>query len=594
VRRPDRLVAALVTGVLAVPSLAGCVGLPSDGPVRTRGVGNSGEGDALVDYTPPRPKAGSGPLRLVDGWLTAMTATPLSTLVARAYLTADSSRSWVPERGTVVYGSQQILARPGGVVMLRLRDVVELDDRGTWRGDPTAGRGRDLTLRLVREHGQWRIARPPDRLLIPRTQLDTQYQQLSLYFFDRAAKVLVPEPVYVPRGAQAPTLLLTGLLRGPLGRLKQVERTFFPAGSALDGISVPVARNGTVEVPLTDPVLDADDHGLASMFAQLAWTLGQVPGGQRLRVTVDGTPISLPGSGEVVGVDDFSRFDPSIAWASFALFGVRDRRVVTLGTDGEERVSGPFGTLGLDPRWIAVDPLAQRVAGVSRDGRTVLDSDRDAPPGRPARASDLRTVYPGGTAVLRPVYDLYGHLWVVDRTVAGARLSVVAGGTPAPVDAPGLTGADVSRFLVSRDGTRVVAEVRRAGQDRLVVARVRRDTRGRVLGLQPAETLRVEGAPAVISDVAWRTPTHLAVLVAPSRGVSDVLLAAIDGSSTGTELLANAARFRGPAVRLVTSPSEGTPLYVASPTGRLYALSSRGQWTDSGIAPGLEAATFVG
>ncbi len=583
---------------MTAPWLAGCTGLPADGPVQTRSVADGGEGEALIDYTPPGPRAGSAPVPLVDSWLTAMTATPLSSIVAREFLTADSSRSWVPERGTVVYGSQQLVPRRGGVVTLRLRDVVELDDRGAWRGDPTAGRGRDITLRMVRESGQWRISRPPNRLLIPRSQLDSQYQQLSLYFFDRSAKVLVPEPVYVPRGAQAPTLLLAALLKGPAGRLREVERTFFPEDAAVDGISVPVSRTGTAEVPLSDQVLDADDRELTMMFAQLAWTLGQVPGVQRLRVTVAGSPVELPGPREDVGVGEFSEFDPSVAWASTDLFGVRDRRVVTFRTGDEQRVSGPFGALALAPRWIAVDPLAQHVAGVTADGSTVLDSDRDGQPGRPARASDLRTVYSRGTDVLRPVFDLYGQLWVVDRTLAGARLSVVTGASTEPVtarvSAPGLAGADVSRFLLSRDGTRVVAAVRQGGRDGLLVSRVRRDAKGRVLGMLAARRLRVDGAPAVIRDVAWRTPTDLAVLVSPAPGVSDVLLATIDGSSAATGIVANAARFRGPAVRLVTSPSRGAPLYLATSTGRLYALSSRGRWNDSGIAPGLGAATFVG
>jgi hypothetical protein len=272
--------------------------------------------------------------------------------------------------------------------------------------------------------------------------------------------------------------------------------------------------------------------------------------------------------------------------------------VVTFRTGDEQRVSGPFGALALAPRWIAVDPLAQHVAGVTADGSTVLDSDRDGQPGRPARASDLRTVYSRGTDVLRPVFDLYGQLWVVDRTLAGARLSVVTGASTEPVtarvSAPGLAGADVSRFLLSRDGTRVVAAVRQGGRDGLLVSRVRRDAKGRVLGMLAARRLRVDGAPAVIRDVAWRTPTDLAVLVSPAPGVSDVLLATIDGSSAATGIVANAARFRGPAVRLVTSPSRGAPLYLATSTGRLYALSSRGRWNDSGIAPGLGAATFVG
>ena len=182
-----------------------------------------------------------------------------------------------------------------GPVALRLRDVVELDGRGTWLGDPTGGAGRDYPLQLVKEGGEWRISDPPDRLIIPRSHFDTEYQQYFLYFFDKSAQVLVPEPVYVPRGLQAPTLLVAALLKGPAPALQGVETTFVPRGTRLDGISVPVSRDGTAEVPLSKEVLELDDDQLNLLFAQLAWTLGQIPGVERMRVTVDGTPVDLPG-----------------------------------------------------------------------------------------------------------------------------------------------------------------------------------------------------------------------------------------------------------------------------------------------------------
>jgi hypothetical protein len=279
----------LVMALLLTLVASSCISLPSDGPVRAKSIADNGEGETLVDYTPAGPRPGTAPGPLVDSWLTSMTATPMNTLVAREFLTAASGTSWVPERGTVVYGSQDLTTRPGGVVLLRLRDVVELDDRGAWRGDPTSGRGHDYLLRLAREDGQWRISHPPDRLLIPRAHLDSQYQQCVLFFLDRSGQVLVPEPVYVPRGRQAPTLLVAALLKGPERHLGEVQQTFFPPGTRLDGISVPVTRDGTAEVPLSDEVLGADDARLKVVFAQLAWTLAQVPGVLRLRVTVNGT-----------------------------------------------------------------------------------------------------------------------------------------------------------------------------------------------------------------------------------------------------------------------------------------------------------------
>jgi hypothetical protein len=587
-----RLAAVLL---VVATALTGCVTLPDDGAIRSVAREDQGEGDALFDYTPGGPKPGTAPAPLVDNFLTAMTATPLNTFVARQFLTAESSSDWVPERGTLMYGDHRLTSLPGGRVVLQLRDVVALDGRGSWQGDPTGGAGHELTLDLVKEEGEWRISHPPNRLLIPRSFFDSRYQQYFLYFFDKSAQVLVPEPVYVPRGAQAATLLVAGLLKGPDPALAGVEATFLPEGATLDGISVPVSRDGTVEVPLSDDILDVDDERLGLVFAQLAWTLGQISGVERMRVTVDGTPVDLPGARVDVSAAQWSELDPAVAWASTALFGIRDRRVVSVTDSRETRLDGPMGSLRLGLRSIGVDLPAQHVAGVTADGTRVVEADKDHVAGGPATLADVRTVYSGGTDVLRPAYDLYGQLWVVDRTRAGARLSVVRDGVPRPVDAPALSGQPVVRFILSRDGTRLVAQVRRGDVDSLVVSRVQRDAKGRVRAVGPAAPLPLTGAgrPA-IRDIAWRSPGSLAVLSGPTPGISQVLLAKIDGSSTPNELTTGAELFRDEAVGLVSAPSAGSPLLMKTSRGQLFSLAATGRWTGTSIREGLGAPTFVG
>jgi len=587
--------AAGVLLVLLALALTGCVSLPEEGGVQSVRAENRADGETLVDYTPGGPKKDSAPVPLVENWLLSMTATPMNTYVARQFLTSGSSGDWVPERGTLVYGGHSLVSLPDGSVGLRLRDVVELDDRGTWLGAGSRGSSRDYTLKLVREDGQLRIADPPNRLIIPRLHFDTQYQQYFLYFFDRSAQALVPEPVYVPRGLQAPTLLVAALVKGPRPALDGVEGTFLPTGTRLDGISVPVSRDGTAEVPLSHDVLKIDDSQLNLLFAQLAWTLGQIAGVERMRVTVDGTPVDLRGARVDVGINQFSELDPALAWASTALFGLRDGRVVTLNDDRESRVSGPFGTLSLGLRSIGVDLPAQHVAGVSADGTRILEADKDRTASKPATPADVRTVYPDGTDLLRPVYDLYGQTWVVDRTRSGARLSVVRAGSPRTVRAPGVTGRDVVRFVLSRDGTRVVTQLRRAGRDSLVVSRVERDATGRVRGLLPAVPLPLTGVGTPrIRDVAWRTPGSVAVLAGPTAGTSQVLIVKADGSSTPEDLTTDAELFRDQAVRLVTSPALGTPLYIRTQTGQMFSLAASGRWTGTSIEPGLVAPTFAG
>jgi hypothetical protein len=115
-----------------------------------------------------------------------------------------------------------------------------------------------------------------------------------------------------------------------------------------------------------------------------------------------------------------------------------------------------------------------------------------------------------------------------------------------------------------------------------------------VLGVSPARRIVMQGVPEQIRDIAWRTSASLAVLVAPSSGTSEVLLAKVDGSSTATELSTDAALFQGRAERLVTSSSTGSPLLLGTADGRLYQLSGRGRFSPADIRRGLLAPTFVG
>jgi lipoprotein LpqB-like beta-propeller protein/sporulation and spore germination protein len=586
VRRLRPLLAALALLLL----VSGCVGLPSTGAVRTEPLREQLADDTPVDFTPGGPKPGAEPVEIVRGFLDAMRATPLNTSVARQYLTSESSASWLPEEGTVVYDAQAMILRSGNDVRLSLTDTVRLDGRGAW-----LGRSGDKTydFDLEREGGQWRIDAPPDRLVIPTAHFETRFQQYFLYFFDKTSEVLVPEPVYVPTGAQATTFLANGLLAGPGQDMLGVERTYLPARTRLDDIAV-VVNDGVADVPLTDDVLDLEPEELAKAFAQLSWTLRQVTGVQRMRVSVDGSPLDLPGHGTEVQVNAWSEYDPAVSWASSSLFGLRDGRVVTLIGGQERRVSGAFGSVDLGLRRIGVDLAGEEIAGATNDGR-VLVAPRSRLPGTSPDTEDATTVLEGGTDLLAPAWDLHGILWLVDRTRSGARVLLVRDGATRTLDVPGLSGERVRSFILSRDGSRLVAVVSRDGRQELVVTRIERDDVGRVRGTTPVVPLRVpEVDGARIRDVAWRTPGTVAVLTTPSRGTSQVLLAKVDGSSTASEATSDAEVFHDRTSELVTSLVSGAPFLLGTPAGDLFALASNGRWTSSGIRAGLQSPTFVG
>jgi hypothetical protein len=357
---------------------------------------------------------------------------------------------------------------------------------------------------------------------------------------------------------------------------------------------VPVSRDGTAEVPLSDEMLDLPKTRLRPAIAQLAWTLRQVPGIDRLRVTVNGSPVELPGSGTVQSIDAWGRYDPAVRWASEELFGIREGRVVTLVGGEERRISGLFGSTGYGLRSIAVNLSAGKVAGVTGSGSRVVVAPRARALGETPGPSSASVAY-SGADVLRPAWDLYGQLWVVDRRRSGAALSVVRSGEATRVDVPGITGRDVRAFVLSRDGTRFVAVVAGRGGDRLMTARVRRDATGRVRRMARAERLPV-GALRVddIRDVDWRTPGTVALLTGQTTGPSQVVIARIDGSSALGDLAANADLLREDAARVITSPAPGAPLYVGTSKGALFELSTDGRWTGTGIRDGLLSPTFVG
>jgi hypothetical protein len=172
---------------------------------------------------------------------------------------------------------------------------------------------------------------------------------------------------------------------------------------------------------------------------------------------------------------------------------------------------------------------------------------------------------------------------------------VVTEGEVTRLDAPGLEGEDVSAFVVSRDGSRVVAVVSGRSGDKLVIARVLRGENGKVHGLTRAADLPLaQGGVDDIRDLAWRTPGSLAVLTGPTPASSQVLLALVDGSTAVADVDTTAEIFRRRAVRLVASPSPGTSVFLGGPGGELYELGSDGQWTEAPVRKPLLAPAYVG
>jgi hypothetical protein len=555
VSRVARVVVGLALAVPLAGSLTGCIGLPTDGAVVDADVAGEQMEDQVssIDGRPPQP--GASRVEVVNGFLESMMAWPISTNVAKEYLTDDAAAEWSPD-STIIYSSLATPREDGSTVSRRMRDATLLDQSGGWRGAIPADRST-LEFQLTVEDGEFRIVDPMDALVVRTTWFQQRYRQASLYYFDPTGQVLVPEPVFVPAGESFSTNLVNALLAGPPARLRGVVDTFIPSGLSV-GLSVPVV-DGIAALDLQGDAPQTSPAVAELMLAQLAATLSQEPEITALRVTIGGKAVDPPGGAAQYDVDSAEAFDPADTGTAGVLYGLQRGRVVSGSVDDMRVVDGPLGRQRRRLSSVAVAPVGDRIAAVSDDGRQVLI----APLRSPAGGTRVARLMSDGTGITQPSWDASGRLWVLDRGPGGARMLVSDDGvTVREVRVPGVSGTDARRILVSRDGTRLIVLVRRSDGDQLVAARVMLGDRGRVARVVDSTVIRtLTGQQAI--DVAWTEAAQVAV-VSPARPgeLFEVETVAADGATVGVDTLSTVVT--GRVIGLAGEPYTETAVYAVT------------------------------
>ena len=569
-----RRVRALLLTVLGALVATGCATLPVSGPVHRQAIEAPGLQPDAPYFNPPGPAKDGSPAAIVSGFLVAMQANPLTMSVAREFLSEGAQGTWKPSQETVVYEAFSVVPSTSSA-RVRLTDPRRLDTRGGWKGGQP-GSSESLELVLVREAGQWRIANPPDALVVPTSYFERSFSRFALFFFDQTGRVLLPDPVFIPRGEQTATSLVRGLLGGPGAAIAEVTRSAFPRTTTLD-LSVVVTESGTAEVPLSRDVLQLTPQELTRAVDQLAATLRQVPDIRRVRLTVGGAPVPLANGGIDAPVGQGAELDASGAASDLQLWGLRGGRVVDLESSSGSPAPGPLGETGYSMRSLAVSDVPRHVAAVSGDGTDVFLAEADAQSG----SSKVVRVFSEGHDVLRPSYDMFGQLWLLDRTSRGALVYVVRGQQVRAVDVPGVTGKQVSAFSVAHDGSRLAVVLPGAPAPAVRVANVLRKANGSVSGIgQVRAVASPTGDNARLVDVGWRDPSTLALLSRSGPESSAVDYLSADGSPVARTLV-TPSLFRGTATSLAVSPDRDLPLMLLSSDQRLYKLTPSGQWARS-------------
>lgn len=545
-----RLSRAAALLLLTLGLLAGCATMPTEGPVTEIEASGDGTETGPMHIVPLPPQEGQPPAAVVKGFLDAMQATPIQTNTARQFLTDRARAEWAPEAATITYRD---ISQPAGrdPVRVELEQAFRLDRRGAWQG-ALSEQDSQLGFRVVEEGGEYRIANPPDALIVPENWFEPRFQQASLYFFDRTDSVLVPEPVFAPTGPQLASSLVRRLLEGPDRVVADELRTMLPAG-AREGLSVPVS-DGLADIRLSreaDSLLSANTQETRMLVAQLAWTLRQDPSVDRFRISVGDRTVQLEGRSDFHVTDE--HYAPYVTEASARLYGLRQGRLVSGGTESLEPVGGPFGRGQRSLRSVAASLDAGWAAGVSNDGRRLLLAPVHD------RQGEVLTVLGRAENLLRAGWDFAGRAWWVDRTDAGAVVGYIEGGQARTVEVPGISGRDVTDFLISRDGTRLIAVVQEQDGDVILASRIRHGSDGAVLEGTPAEQIgAVPGAR--VASMIWRTPIHVLVAARLNEDLVDLSTYTVDGSPSGPS--GAPAAIRGATPELIGSPDPSDRTYV--------------------------------
>lgn len=507
-RSRPRVLGALL---LVVGLLAGCAEIPVSGPVVTgRPIGEAQRGVLRISAQGPKP--GATPEEIVRGFLRAAADITDDRHTARQFLTGIRQESWLPDASVVVYpGESQLTTRLGLTAAGTPSGGVR--SGGTSSGAPATGRvvppaegekvmvsvsvpvqarvdatGQyavaapgDLEQRaygLVAHSGQWRIGTLSDGVLLNRSDFDTTFADLPVYFPDPTGGWLVPDVRWFPIGKATPTMLVKAVLAGPSAWLAPAVTTGAPPGTLLTASSVPV-QDGHAGVDLTGAVIDADTLHRQMLRAQLLATLaGLPPASQSLvhdvTITVEQGQFLIPQTprqartgkpaepGARLAVDPVVDSWPVVIDRSGNLMRAAGQQLTPL--PGLAALAGPASS------WPAIATDGSAYAVLS-GGNRLLHAVAGA------KATALVTTRGPLTA---PSFDPLGWVWTANAATKAPTSTVYAGrlegGTsvvPVTRWPPGLT---ITSLRISRDGTRAVVSGHRAGAGVLFVSAVERNT----------------------------------------------------------------------------------------------------------------------
>jgi len=602
-RRPSarRALAALLVAVGLSVTAAGCVSMPSGGPVlpypATQGADAPNQN--YYQIVPSPPLQNGSPAQIVQGFLAASASFAGQQQVARTYLTSQASRQWKPGWSAVVYKDGPAV---GPAQLAAGKDTASVTVSGSPQATLTSREGyavasetKTKTYRydLVRDRdGQWRISNAHDNpLLLTSTEFGADYQLADLYFFDPSMRYLVPDPVYVPLQATQGALvngLVQDLISPPADWLGEADppssatNTAFPKHTALQGAVT--VDGGTASVNLTGAGLSRATPTMEEQIsAQLLCTLTGACQGQQQQVKsialyINGKPFYPPGASPGNPVQHEAAYQPA------ASSQVHDLYYLTAGGELELQPSQQdkpvtLASIGTGYTSLAVSPDGKYLAAVKKGnlytgkvGQAVL------------AARGL------GSGITSLSWDNSDNLWVVNSAGDVFMLSATPTkpATPpvsvsiwstssSPTTNCGSTSGDVTAVRVAPDGVRVAIAYGGSQQTLAfgAIAKSGPPSQPQVnINLSPFFVCKASGA---FTSLSWYGADDVVALGEPGNTVTDY---PVNGGTATTA--------EGPQGAITSITASTTWGLVAAGHGTVSiaaSLSSAWESLQSGLSP---------
>ncbi|MCL2471333.1 MAG: LpqB family beta-propeller domain-containing protein [Propionibacteriaceae bacterium] len=501
--------------VLLVLALSGCASIPTSGPVESQPRRTAGQAQGGVTIVANHPPKGASASMIIRGFLTAMAS--FNETTAREYLTDQAAATWQPDSQVLVYASASSPRVNGNQVTISAPLIGYVDADGSFSGAEESVWNHDFGM--VMEDGELRISNPPPGVALSQFMFSQSYLRIDAYFFPTSGTTLVPDPRYVQRGAWDRTTAAQLVVSGPSAWLQGIVDDPPQRAVSWGGDQVALSPQGTADVPLSCPNgLGRDDA--TQIAIEIAATVRDMAGVNRIRVLCDGTPMPLTGAAPdmsvPVGIADASASVQSGTAEDLAV--VQGNVVATMTSRQSTPVNGDWGVTQRALQSLAISQTGQ-LAAVSID-TLLVGPMGSAPP----------TVALSTPGLLRPQFDAQGNVWAVSSSLSGTAVSVVTPTGVVPVDSSAVASMDIRGFQVSPDGHRILlwrqVDLGDGPRTELGIALITYDgdAPSAIISWKPIRLIW-EGTPLrSVIDVAWLGPSSVLVLSA-----SGVYFADIDG-----------------------------------------------------------------